>query len=344
MVAICWDHWCPTGWTRLFPFEVFLFFFLVLSGYLITGSLLRDRARHEAKGGAWKISALKNYQLRRGLRILIPYYIALVLALLAGAPDLRDHFAWYFLHLSNFHMAMLPHWPPATNHFWSLSIQQQFYLIWPFVIWFAPRKWMVLILLSFTVVGPISRFYHNIFQPYFASPQLLTWMAFDYFGIGGLLALAVHRQMSWSSSRLKWLWGMGLLGYVGLMVSHHLGFETGGFRALQQTFLGMALCGMIAAGSQGMTGWGSVFLENAGVQKIGQLSYGIYLFHNLAPLVAGKLCWFLWSEPFMTPYGAWLRIVVFAAVTWGLASACWKWIESPLQEVRARLRPHSRAG
>ena len=80
MLAICWDHWCPAGWPRVFPFEVFLFFFLVLTGYLITGSLLRERDRGEARGGAWKAAALRNYQIRRGLRILAPYYVALALA------------------------------------------------------------------------------------------------------------------------------------------------------------------------------------------------------------------------------------------------------------------------
>jgi hypothetical protein len=34
MLAICWDHWCPAGWPRVFPFEVFLFFFLVLTALL----------------------------------------------------------------------------------------------------------------------------------------------------------------------------------------------------------------------------------------------------------------------------------------------------------------------
>ena len=60
MMAICWDHWCPASWPRVFPFEVFLFFFLVLTGYLITGSLLRERDRSEARGGAWKAAGTED--------------------------------------------------------------------------------------------------------------------------------------------------------------------------------------------------------------------------------------------------------------------------------------------
>ena len=80
-------------------------------------------------------------------------------------------------------------------------------------------------------------------------------------------------------------------------------------------------------------------LEHPLLQRIGQVSYGIYLFHNLAPLVAGKIFWFLWNAPFETGSGAVLRIASYAVVTWGLALASWRWIEQPLQGVRAKLRP-----
>ncbi|MBC8126618.1 MAG: hypothetical protein H8M99_05670, partial [Gloeobacteraceae cyanobacterium ES-bin-144] len=111
MLAICWDHWRPQGWARMFPFEVFLFFFLVMTGYLVTASLLRERDRREAMGGGWRTEALKIYQIKRGLRILAPYYVALVLALVVCAPDAWKGFGWYVFHLSNFHMALLGEWP-----------------------------------------------------------------------------------------------------------------------------------------------------------------------------------------------------------------------------------------
>jgi hypothetical protein len=63
------------------------------------------------------------------------------------------------------------------------------------------------------------------------------------------------------------------------------------------------------------------------------------LFHNLAPLVVGKIFWFLWSGPFESGLGALLKVAVFAVVTWGLTLASWRWIEQPLQGVRAKLAP-----
>jgi peptidoglycan/LPS O-acetylase OafA/YrhL len=339
MLAIAWDHWCPPGWPRVFPFELFLFFFLVLTGYLITGSLIRERDRADARGGRWKAEALKTYQLRRGLRILAPYYAALALAWLLWVPDAHSALAWYVFHLSNIHMAFLGQWPTGTNHFWSLSVQQQFYLFWPFVIWFLPRKWLVPALVVFSSLGPLSRMFHDDLLPWFAWPQLLSSATFDYFGIGGLFALAVHRGMSLESPALRWLATITFAGYLGIYWTHELGGPSYGLRAFQQSLLAIAVCGFIAVGSVGFKGVVKSALEHPAIQRIGQLSYGLYLFHNLAPLVTGKILPFLWNGSFETGIGAIFRISIYAAVTWGLTLASWRWIETPLQGVRTKLAP-----
>ncbi len=337
MLAICWDHWCPAGWPRVFPFEVFLFFFLVLTGYLITGSLLRERDRSEGHGRPWKTEALKTYQLRRGLRILAPYYAALALAWLVWAPDAHAALAWYVFHVSNIHIASLGYWPAGTNHFWSLATQQQFYLIWPFIIWFLPRKWLIPAVLAFAAVGPVARVFHDNLLPWFAWPQVLTWATFDYFGIGGLFALAVHRGMPLESAGMRALSAAALAGYLAIFSAHEMNLPTFGLRPFQQTLLSIALCGVIAAGSVGFSGTAKKLLEHPGIQRIGQVSYGIYLFHNLAPLVAGKVFWFLWLGAFDSTLGSVVRIPVYAGVTWALTLASWRWIEKPLQDVRAKI-------
>lgn len=336
MLAICWDHWRPHAWTRLFPYEICLFFFLVMTGYLITGSLLRERDRGEARGGPWKREALRVYQIRRGLRILAPYYAALALALFLSA-DVRQAFGWYALHLSNIHMAFLGYWPGGTNHFWSLSMQQQFYLVWPFVIWFIPRKRLPLAMLAFTAAGPATRWFESELAAWCPWPQVLTPAALDYFGIGGLFALAVHRGMSLESPGLRWIAGFSFAAYLALFWAHTTGRPVFGLAPFQQTFLAISVCGLVAATQTGFSGPARSLLEHPALQRIGQLSYGVYLFHNLAPLLAGKLFWFLWGPAFQSVFWDLFRVALFAAVTWALTLASWRWIESPLQGVRARI-------
>jgi peptidoglycan/LPS O-acetylase OafA/YrhL len=242
-------------------------------------------------------------------------------------------------HLSNIHMASLDAWPPGTNHFWSLSMQQQFYLVWPFVIWFTPRKWLWPAIFAFAAVGPLTRSLHEVFAQSWPRPEVLTWASFDYFGIGGLFALAVHRGMSLESPGLRWISMFAFAAYLAVFGAHAAGWPTFGLRPLQQTFLSISLCGFIAAGSVGFSGPVGRWLEHRTLQRIGQVSYGIYLFHNLAPMVTGKILPFLWNPAFESGPGALFRIAVFAGVTWGLALASWRWIEHPLQGIRSRLTP-----
>lgn len=338
MLAICWDHWCPAHWPRVFPFEVFLFFFLVMTGYLITGSLLRERDRGEEMGGAWRLEALTIYQIRRGLRILAPYYAALALGFLVMAPDIWRAPLWYVFHVSNIHMAFLGEWPAGTNHFWSLAMQQQFYLVWPFVIWWLPRRWLPLAMLACVAVGPLTRSLHDPLTAWCPWPQVLTWASLDYFGIGALFAWSVHRGMSLESPGLRWIAWLALMAYVGIAGGHALGWETHGLRSWQQSFLSVAMCGVIALGSVGFSGWLGRALESRILQRVGALSYGVYLYHNLAPLLAGKVFWFLWWPAFDSEVFHVVRMAVFGMVTWGLVLASWRWIEQPLQRVRAGIR------
>ncbi|MFT3992290.1 MAG: acyltransferase [Luteolibacter sp.] len=338
MIAICWDHWLPKGWPRLFPFEVFLFFFLVLTGYLITGGLLRERDRREEHNRPWRKQALKNFHLRRGMRILAPYYVAFAFALLVQAPDAWHAPFWYLFHLSNIHMATLADWPGGTSHFWSLAMQQQFYLFWPFVIWFLPRKWLAPTILLVATIAPVMRFLHPQIAHFFTRPEILTWASLDYFALGSLFALSVHRGMSLESPGLRLISWLGFTIYLIIFTASALHLPTFGLRPLQQTALSIALCGFIAAAIVGFTGPAKRLLESAPLQKIGQLSYGVYLYHNLAPLASGKILpWIFWNPWFETAPGFFVRLAVFAGITWLLTLASWRWIEKPLQEVRGKL-------
>jgi peptidoglycan/LPS O-acetylase OafA/YrhL len=140
-----------------------------------------------------------------------------------------------------------------------------------------------------------------------------------------------------TSPVLRWISIAAVAAYAVIFVAHAFGAPTYGVRFLQQTLLSVGLCGFISSGIVGFRGRLGKLLEQPALLRIGQLSYGIYLFHNLAPLVAGKLMPFLWNGAFESGILALLKVSVFAGLTWGMALASWHWIELPLQDLRTRM-------
>ncbi|MGC4013050.1 MAG: acyltransferase [Luteolibacter sp.] len=336
MLGVACVHWLPRELRGPVPFELGLFFFLVLTGYLITGVLLRERDRGEASGVAWKADGLKNFQIRRGLRILTPYYAAVALAWVLAVPGFRAAVGWYLTQLSNIHMAMTG-WPDSTAHFWSLAVQHQFYVLWPFVIWWVPKRWLAPVMIAFVAVAPVARVIDTHLTDHFVLPDLLSWTACDYLGLGALMALAVHRGMPFSHPGLRRAAWICFAIYAVIYGFQEAGHPLPVLRFLQQTFLSVACCGLIAGASQGFRGWLGALLDHPAIQHLGRLSYGLYLFHNLAPRLAGWILPWLWNGHFEHGVGFVIRLAAFALISWGLAWLCWRLLEVPAQGVKARM-------
>ena len=138
-----------------------------------------------------------------------------------------------------------------------------------------------------------------------------------------------------SSDLAAWL---SLLGYAILYGFNEAGHTVPGLQVIQQTLLSIACCGLIAAASHGFQDWRGRILDHPAIQHLGKISYGLYLFHNLAPLLAGKILPWLWWNPwFEQGPGFAIRISVFALLAWLLGWLCWRFIEVPMQSMKARL-------
>jgi peptidoglycan/LPS O-acetylase OafA/YrhL len=338
MIGVACVHWLPREWRGPFPFEIGLFFFLTLSGCLITTVLLKERERGEVTGLPWRATAMKKFQLQRGLRILAPYYAALALAWILGASDLRAAPGWYLAQLTNFHIALVGRWPDFTSHFWSLAVQQQFYLLWPFVVWFVPRRALVPVMFAIASIAPISRLLEPWLARWFPMPDLGSWTSCDYLGLGAVFAVWTFRGLRLDHPGLKSATWIGFAGYTLLYAFDAAGHRVPGVYAVQQTLLAVACCGTIAGATRGFVGWRARALDHPAIQHLGKLSYSLYLFHNLAPLVAGWTLPWLWKGELAkeTP-GLLVRLPVFALLAWALAWLSWRWLEVPLQGVKKRM-------
>ena len=166
--------------------------FFVLSGYLITDILIKTL--HEP-------NFLRNFYVRRTLRIFPLYYLTLII-FLAVFPILQVHVEGlsYFLKNQFWLWAYLQNWlfiikPPGNNllltHLWSLAVEEQFYLIWPFIILAIKKEktlFFFMLGLLFTIMA--LRYYIWIYKiENFAYFNLYTFSRIDGICIGSMLAL-----------------------------------------------------------------------------------------------------------------------------------------------------------
>mgnify|MGYP002623901933 CR=1 FL=1 len=340
VLGVAWLHWSRPEWRGPVPFEIGLYFFLTLTGFLITRILLRERDAGEASGGPWRAAALKRFQWRRALRILIPCYAAMLFGLAVGAGDLRGHPLLYFAQVSNFHLATLPEGTDGTTHYWTLAIQQQFYLFWPLLVFLLPRRALAPAFLTAVAMAPLSRLVLLHHFPGIPNPGMITTSALDFLGGGSLLALALHRGFDPADNRLRLPVWIAFACYLVLYSFDIRGHPLPGLRHFQQTLLTVAMVGLIAASLAGLPGFIERLLGSRPIQHLAKISYSFYLLHNLVPLALGWVMPFLWKIDGAT--GDATRIVAFGLGSWGLSWLSWRWIEKPIERLRKEDRIHIR--
>ena len=339
VLGVMWFHWAPPEWRGPVPFEAGLFFFFIVSGYFVTGMMLREVAGEKAgraDGGRWE--TYRKFLARRFLRILVPYFAALALAAALGAGDVRQAAGWYLLPVCNVHMALTGAEPAEITHFWTLAIQQQFYLLWPLLVLFTPRRALAPVISVLVLAAPAWRLLGGTLLPTVPDPGLLGPSMLDYLGCGSLLAMIRLRRPEGKLPGLAPLAWISFAAYAVCYIAWHSGRTfPAPWWALQQTFFAVACCGLVDAAGRGIRGPVGRILEHPLLLRIGALSYSLYLLHNLAPLLAGHIVAFLWAPMLDSPLGAGLRIFVFAVFCWGLAVVSWRWIEQPVERLRRRI-------
>lgn len=172
--------------------------FFVLSGFLITGILLRARNTADQPGARY----FRNFYARRTLRIF-PLYYAVVFVALVVLPQIdhpkANNFGriegdeWsYWLYLSNFTIAQAGRWRHAIlDVSWSLAIEEQFYLVWPLVV----RYCSLAVIRRTAIVMIVGALLFRLFGTYWLGWNLVTTTVLtpgrlDTLGLGALLAIA----------------------------------------------------------------------------------------------------------------------------------------------------------
>jgi peptidoglycan/LPS O-acetylase OafA/YrhL len=313
---------------------VYLFF--VLSGYLISGILLRCRGLIEA-GKSTLTTVLKTFYIRRALRILPVYYLFLFGLSFAGSHEVREQFWWHVTFNSNLLFVFIP-FTTVTPHLWTLAVEEQFYLFWPAVILLAPRRYLFAILLALIASAPIYRLVANLADLPENAIGIVPIACLDSLGVGALLAYFEHDDRR-RGILLK-------LGFWALPVPVFVAF----FGTLQSAFVdsfARTLCALAFAWiiAHSVSGSSKTFvfgvLRSHVLVKIGVVSYGAYIVHLAAAEFVNKA--------YSYAFGQWLDrgallFVLGSTLTLIIATASWMLFEKPINSLKSHLPYQNDAG
>jgi len=297
--------------------------FFVLSGFLITGIL------YDAKGSN---HYFRNFYMRRVLRIF-PLYYGVLIACFVILPLLTQHALgqppqqiWFWLYWQNMRSAVTGLWCEAPNpwglgfvHFWSLAIEEQFYVLWPLVVFAASRRTLLRVCLGLTAVALATRVTMLAMgvAPY-PLPFLLTPCRLDGLAAGALVALLVRGPVDIdrlvrpavavtlaSGLALAGMWGKTYLERSNLVVAS-VGYT------LLAIFFASVLLLLVVRGDRH---WLGRPFRHAAMRFLGRYSYGTYVLHGL---FLGWFTGYLLPVPMLT---AWIGSYV-ARVVVHCAAAC----------------------
>ncbi|PWT75426.1 MAG: hypothetical protein C5B59_08895 [Bacteroidetes bacterium] len=336
------------GPNKIFDLTTFIAFFFALSGYLITKILLVAK-EIGLKKDRKRVTIAFVFLIRRTLRIFPAYYLYLLIIMLlpVGGYYLRNNAGMFFGYLSNFQIYKDQLWERfATPHLWTLAVEEQFYLIWPWLILFIPTRQLPKLFIFLIAAGIAFRLTYyallgNVTQnvPF----TVLTPACLDSFGLGGLLAyqhLYVRNRNPWimrACAMILPLWI--IMAYFGSSI------WTVGF---QRVFVSVFSLWGIEAANTGLKNLFGRFLQSKVVVYLGKISYGIYLYHLFAAFffwrVFEKVSEFASGKGVsLAPLGNFLakpfvNFIFYFITTVTLATLSWYLLEQPFNNLKRFIR------
>jgi peptidoglycan/LPS O-acetylase OafA/YrhL len=329
--ALQWSPWGNLPIIRFGFLGVPIFF--VLSGFLIGGILLdlKDKVRP----GFGLAAKLKTFYVRRALRIFPVYYLfigilALLMVLNGGIhPVARDSFFWHLTYLTNFRSFLAGQGSITQAHFWSLAVEEHFYMLAPLVVLVVRPKTLVRLLMTVIVAVALAR--AAIYRA--GSPRdfwVLSPMQFDLLGLGIATAIIERKGQFFGldARLLRWFGLVGAAFFVLYVRRFYLGRP--GIGIYYATFgplaLGLATAALVLTLWQRPAWIASRVLGWRPLAYFGQISYGLYLFH---PNCLG------WTGVYFGK-STLTNALVGLPVTLAVAMLSWHLFEKPINDLKNR--------
>jgi peptidoglycan/LPS O-acetylase OafA/YrhL len=266
--------------------------FFVLSGFLITNILLESKKSN---------NYFKSFYIRRTLRIFPIYYILFTLMILYSLLtrlEIKDY-PYYIFYSQNYLLALhfwAPKFPTFFNHTWSLAVEEQFYLIWPLLVFYLNKKTLVPFCFFLISLAICAKIYISFLIP--GNPICWTNLIsnFDFLIGGGLIAIFIRNiSIAKIKKYLIYIVILTIILYFIICKSFNIHLfwkaridltlmEGHLFLLLTLPIILLTLVNLIDE----KIGLFSFLFSNNILLFIGKISYGVYLYHNICYFMVDK--------------------------------------------------------
>lgn len=348
------DHWLvPILPVPLGHLGVVIFF--VLSGFLITRILFLNADEiQNTKSSAWP--KIIRFIYRRSLRIFPIYFILLFIGLIFNISNFKELWPWLLSYTPNIYIMIKGQWLGIWDHLWSLAVEEQYYLIFPYFILFLNKNNYLRLFSIMIGLGILSRliFYvfvpHEIIEKYWMFSYVNPISAIDCFGLGGLLAYYFHYDHTYflkiaQKKNLLLITLSAVFISLILSIQSEYTYDNIWFSIFERSISAIFAYFLIMTALMEKNNYLGQLLENKVVVYLGTISYGIYLYHNFVfnyYHLNGNTIWGFLSinSTFLNSLNTELIILKFVInflLLIGIASFSWFYIEKPINRFKNRL-------
>jgi peptidoglycan/LPS O-acetylase OafA/YrhL len=312
--------WIPGSLTERGSAGVHIFF--VISGFLITTLLSEELARAGA-------ISLRLFYARRALRIFPPFYFFLATIAVGTWIGFFKVPLRSFLFAATFTLNYIVNGVWLTGHLWSLSVEEQFYLVWPLTLKLAGLKRALWIAGALVVAGPPFCLVVGVVSPGFAFHLVKS---FPFVAVAIAAGCVLSGTLPWLRRQervMRWVaspWGDLA---IPLVLAMELGFDHVQLSiGVMETAQSLCICYAIVRYTEFPNGLVARLLNIPVIAFVGKLSYSLYL----------------WQQVFLSPSGAGVLQGFPLNIAASFACACVSYyaIELPTAGMRKRLRPAMR--